>query len=100
MTKPREYVVSRASFRLSDLEKNRSKIQKKRKRNSEHWICVYCDRALEEDEENGEERDWTKCDKFKIEMHYDCIPRSHLYETGFTGQGEQYFECELCLNAE
>ena len=47
-------MVSRASFRLSDLEKNRSKVQKKRKRKSENWIYVYCDRALEKDEDNGE----------------------------------------------
>ena len=84
-------MVSRVSFRLSDLEKNRSKIQQKRKRKPENWICVYCDRALEKDEENGKERDWTKCDKCKIEMRYDCITRNHLYETGFTVQGEQYF---------
>ena len=75
-TKPREYVVSKASSRLSDLEKIWSKIQKKRKRSSENRICVYCDRALEEDEENGEDRDWTNCDKCKAEMHYDCIYRS------------------------
>ena len=100
MTKPREYVASSALFRLSDLEKNRSKIQKKPKRNPENWFCVYCDRALEEDEENGEERDWTKCVKCKIEMQYDCIPRSNLYETRFTGLGEQFFECQLCLNVQ
>ena len=75
-------------------------MQKKHKQNSENWFRVYCDKASEEDEENGEEKDWTKCDKCKIEMHFDCISRSHLYKTGLTGQGVQYFECELCLNVE
>ena len=55
---------------------------------------------MEKNEETSEDRERAKCIKCKIEMHYDCIPRSHLYETGFTGQGEQYFEYELCLNAE
>ena len=54
VTKPREYVVNRASFRLSDLEKNRCRIQKKHKLNLENWICFFCCRDLQEDEENGE----------------------------------------------
>ena len=93
------YVISAKSFRLVDLEKNRTKIQKKRNRSSDNWMCVYCEISFQEDEENDVVSDWVQCDKCKGEMHVRCVPESHIRATGFTGNGEENFECELCQNA-